>query len=179
MTLNAKTLQVDGFVMPFKMDGNEFIRTATLELLSQEAKVDLTPPTPRHSRGDPKALQRQRTIVRRPRTFSHYVLNLPASALTFLHSFKGIYHGQEQLFLPYTESKLPLVHVYCFSSQSTANEAAQEICHKISEQLSFEMRPADSGGAVMVLDVRDVAPNKRMYCATFRLPSEVAFSSPA
>lgn len=50
-----------------------------------------------------------------------------------------------------------------------------EICQRITEKLGFEIRPGDE--ELVIHDVRDVAPKKRMFCASFRLPSEVAFRS--
>lgn len=126
-------------------------------------------------RGKPKTRRKVSLTpvdVSAPRTFSHYVMNLPASALTFLPSFIGIYVEHEALFYPHTETQLPLVHVYCFSSKSDDNAAEKvKICKEISGYLEFKINDIE----VEITDVRDVSPSKRMFCASFRLPAEVAF----
>ena len=43
---------------------------------------------------------------------------------------------------------------------------------RISKYINYKMTIED----IEFHDVRLVAPNKRMYCATFRLPPEVAFA---
>ena len=60
------------------------------------------------------------------------------------------------------------------------DEAKREIAGEIGKQLDFDMTPAvesaeEGEGKVHVWDVRLVAPTKRYFCATFRLPREVAF----
>jgi len=101
-------------------------------------------------------------------------MNLPATAIEFLGSFKGLYHGHEELFEPYTETKLPRVHVHCFSTKSDDNiREGIEICERISEKLGYDIKPDDED--LEIYDVREVAPKKRMFCASFRLPAEVAF----
>ena len=73
---------------------------------------------------------------------------------------------------------MPLVHVYCFSTKSDDNKAEEsKISKEISEQLGYEIRPGncENEGEATIWDVRDVAPQKRMFCASFRLPKEVAF----
>ena len=111
-----------------------------------------------------------------PPTISHYVMNLPASAISFLPAFAGLYDGNEKLFEPYAQRKLPMVHVHCFSTKSDDNvRETREICERIGVELGCEMNPGDGDGEVLVREVRDVAPKKRMFCASFRLPSEVAF----
>ena len=73
---------------------------------------------------------------------------------------------------------MPIIHVHCFSTKSDDNkEEGIKICMQVSEQLNYEMKPGDieREGEVRVWDVRDVAPLKRMFCASFRLPGEVAF----
>lgn len=68
-----------------------------------------------------------------------------------------------------------MVHVYCFSTKSDDNKAEEgKIYNEVSEQLGY--RTGGVGKDEMeIWDVRDVAPQKRMFCASFRLPAEVAF----
>ena len=67
-----------------------------------------------------------------------------------------------------------MVHVHCFSTKSEDNvREGIEICERISEKLGYVVRPGDK--ELVIHEVRDVAPKKRMFCASFRLPGEVAF----
>jgi tRNA (guanine37-N1)-methyltransferase len=105
-------------------------------------------------------------------------MNLPASATTFLPSFIGLY---SEAGIP-TNSPLPRIHVYCFSTKSDDNVAeGQKICEEISNQLGFTFRPGsgEAEGEVEIFDVRDVAPKKRMFCASFRLPIDIAYRKKA
>lgn len=119
------------------------------------------------------------TQVPVPPTISHFVMNLPASAIEFLHNFRGLYHGHEDLFVPRTETKLPLIHVHCFSVKADDATPLTDICQRIEKEIGVMLKPGDAEneGEVLIYDVRDVAPAKRMFCATFRLPREVAFAS--
>jgi tRNA (guanine37-N1)-methyltransferase len=105
-------------------------------------------------------------------------MNLPASAMTFLHHYRGIYARHEALFAPATAVKLPVVHVYCFTRRSEDGAHLHDICERISAELGVIVRPGnfEIDGEVSIYDVRDVAPNKHMFCASFRLPAEVAFA---
>lgn len=169
---------------PFRRDGKLFIREATISLaesnhrasvLCKETSVsspqDLKPDSPGDSR-------LKKTYVQ-PRIFSHYIMNLPASASSFLPSFIGLFVGLEHLFTkahphPLAELEMPMIHLYCFSTKSDDNSAEKiKICHEISHQLQASGFPGKND--VEIWPVRDVAPNKRMFCASFRLPAEVAF----
>jgi len=98
-------------------------------------------------------------------------MNLPATAINFLPSFIGLYSN---LNLDPETTQLPMIHVYCFSTKSDDNGPEKiAICEEISKQLGHTVKPGDE--EVEIHDVRDVAPKKRMFCASFRLPREVAF----
>jgi tRNA (guanine37-N1)-methyltransferase len=180
-----KINKVGDYVRPFNDDGLRFIRTATADLLREKSshKVPIYPKK-KTSRNDPKPQSPPRPIktLIQPRLFSHYVMNLPASAITFLPSFIGLYASIpgipaseiRQLFAPHTDRQLPMIHVYCFSTKSDDNVAeTHEICAEISRQLQHKVTPETPD--LKIWDVRDVAPKKRMFCASFRLPEEVAF----
>jgi tRNA (guanine37-N1)-methyltransferase len=169
----VKRNKVLDYVLPFNEDGMKFIPDSAAALLKSNRKVDITTKLSR------KDADKTPTVLRtlwEPKVFDHYVMNLPASAITFLHSFIGLYPPSLRESLP-SNAQMPLIHVYCFSTKSDDNvEEGFKICKEISEQLGYEMKPgAISSGGVEVFDVRDVAPKKRMFCASFRLPSEVAF----
>ncbi|KAL1627036.1 tRNA(m(1)G37)methyltransferase [Diplodia seriata] len=187
--------KVGQFVRAFNADGHAFIRDATADLFrsSHRVTVKAAPGGSRRKAGgekapaavDPKSLERDLT---QPRLFSHYVMNLPANAIDFLPSFIGLYTRSpvstalatadpSTLFAPHTAVQLPMVHVYCFGTKSDDNGEQQiDICKRISEKLEFEITRETLDGEIY--DVRDVAPNKRMFCASFRLPAEVAFRKP-
>ena len=197
--------KVQPFVRPFNMDGAGFIRHA--------AKSLATPPQPSASvkpkvtRQDAKKQLKQRrqaqdpsgplppeaavgskpVKIHCPPTFDHFVMNLPATAISFLDAFIGVYAGKESLFYPYTSRKLPMVHVYCFSTNSDDQKNEHvDICNRISERINFKITPEDGVGGtgnpereLEIYNVRLVSPTKQMFCASFRLPEEVAFKEGA
>ena len=168
--------QVYRFVKTFNEDGRTFVRSSAKTLLKTDTQIKMFKQVSRlkQSASSVKPI----ATLTSPKTFNHYILNLPASAITFLPSFIGLYAGREELFTPKTNVRLPIVHVYCFSTKSDDNkEEGIKICKQVSEQLKYEMKPGsiETEGEAHVWDVRDVAPLKRMFCASFRLPAEVAF----
>uniref|UniRef100_A0A0D9VI25 tRNA (guanine(37)-N1)-methyltransferase n=1 Tax=Leersia perrieri TaxID=77586 RepID=A0A0D9VI25_9ORYZ len=89
--------------------------------------------------------------------FDHVVMNLPASALQFLDCFSGLIQKK------YWTGSLPWIHCYCFirsseSEELILSEAENKLNAKITESIFHR--------------VRDVAPNKAMFCLSFRLPIE-------
>lgn len=170
--------QVERVVKIFNEDGRAFIRSSAEQLLKTDTHVEIFSQVSRLKR--PASNVKPIATLTSPKTFNHYILNLPASAITFLPSFIGLYAGHQELFTPITDAKLPIIHVHCFSTKSDDNkEEEMKICKGISEQIGYAMKPGniETEGEVEVWDVRDVAPLKRMFCASFRLPGEVAFRS--
>ncbi|CAK9154419.1 unnamed protein product [Ilex paraguariensis] len=91
----------------------------------------------------------------------HVIMNLPASALQFLDAFSGLIQRR------CWKGPLPWIHCYCFMRASETKELI------ISE--------AESALNASICDpifykVRDVAPNKAMFCLSFRLPEEACFN---
>ncbi|CAN0900801.1 tRNA (guanine(37)-N1)-methyltransferase 2 [Linum grandiflorum] len=85
----------------------------------------------------------------------HVIMNLPASAVEFLDTFR------KQIPRQCWKGDLPLVHCYCFIR---ANETNEIIITKAESALGAQIKDP------RLHRVRDVAPNKAMFCLTFRLP---------
>ncbi|KYK56031.1 tRNA methyltransferase Trm5 [Drechmeria coniospora] len=170
---------VSEFVKPFNCDGHDFIRKAADLVLEASRRGDCAVVKPvKVSRSAPVESRPAPVRIPVPATVAHFVMNLPASALEFLHNFRGLYHGQERLFAPHTETRLPMVHAHCFAVKATDATALDDICGRIYNELGVKFTPGDAArdGEVSIHEVRDVAPAKRMFCASFRLPAEVAFA---
>lgn len=163
----------------FNADGRVFIRDSA-HALAGLAAADATDSVPVRTVRDPRS-GRKRVInesMVSPRTFDHYVMNLPATAIDFLDAFVGLYAGREDLFAPGTGRPRPLVHAYCFAGNSGVDgdlPEKAEICARIGERLGCEVRMEDEGLEMEIYNVRLVAPNKQMFCASFRMPAEVLF----
>ena len=176
--------QVGQYVQPYNEDGLHFIRSAADDIFNTDHSVDTTPIQKVSRSTGLKSILRERSTLVRPKTFAHYVLNLPDSALTFLPVFVGLHTSRSAYFAENPDVKLPMIHAHCFNTKSDDNIKEEEaICKEISKQINYEMRPSKvegelGDGEVNLHDVRDVAPGKRMFCASFRLPSKVAFAAP-
>ncbi|WFD43060.1 tRNA (guanine(37)-N(1))-methyltransferase [Malassezia psittaci] len=130
------------------------------------------------------------------RLVDHFVMNLPATALEFLDAYRGLYThlaahiGRDALEAELTTREndaqienLPMVHVHTFTKD--VDHAAEDICRRASKALGLndmeQLRPSDGTAANPAPDlslhlVRTVAPNKDMYCLSFRLPRHVLFA---
>jgi len=171
--------QVEHYVRPFCQDGHKFIQYAAdnlLELTATKQNIIEIPGKPLKRSATLPRPKAPVTTITIPQTINHFVMNLPATAIDFLGSFNGLYHGHDGLFEPITNVKLPIVHVHCFSTKSIDNVREHiEICERISKVMGYQIKPGDKD--LVITDVREVAPKKRMFCASFRLPAEVAFRS--
>ncbi|XP_038890921.1 tRNA (guanine(37)-N1)-methyltransferase 2 isoform X1 [Benincasa hispida] len=87
----------------------------------------------------------------------HVIMNLPASALHFLDAFRGSIKRK------YWKGSLPWIHCYCFMR---ANENQDFIISEAESALNAHIQDP------VFHRVRDVAPNKAMYCLSFRLPEQ-------
>ncbi|KAK2978225.1 hypothetical protein RJ640_024258 [Escallonia rubra] len=91
----------------------------------------------------------------------HVIMNLPASALKFLDAFRGLIHRK------YWKGPLPWIHCYCFMRSS---ESRESIISEAESALSSSIQDP------IFHKVRDVAPNKAMFCLSFRLPDEACLN---
>lgn len=144
---NAKRNRVSSNLKAYNMDGREFMENTTKELVE-------------------KALMNPADMKRI--LCSHVIMNLPASAVTFLDAFRGLYRSvpkdQRETF------PLPKVHCYCFSKSE--KDPDKDAVAMVERNLGHCLEPGSWTG----FRVRDVAPNKLMMRVSFQLPASVAYS---
>lgn len=134
---NCRLNKVEGKVRTFNLDGRAFIQGP----LKQEL---------------PALLKGEASV--------HVVMNLPALALEFLDTFRGLLQQE-----PPHDLNLPIVHCYGFSKDDNPEA---DVVQRASQSLGFPLENKCS-----VHFVRNVAPNKDMMCVRFTVPKEVLFGS--
>ncbi|CAG8574623.1 15048_t:CDS:10 [Funneliformis caledonium] len=155
---NISLNKVNSKIYPYNLDGYDFIKKAVQDLeKSLTVVVDKTTSSKSVANQSPEF-----------RTFNHFIMNLPATAIEFLDAFKGLYKDKES-FIKNPRVDLPMIHCHCFSKSEFPET---EIIKRINSTITYPMQ-ADK---FKVHFVRKVAPNKDMFCVSFRLSQEVAFA---
>lgn len=181
---NIQLNKVGHTVKPFDMDGAQFIRESP-HLVEQWSKADhgrvLIPLNNSNRRKrqkkddrkteEPAAQYESEVLI--PQEINHYVMNLPDSAITFLHHFRGLFRGKNV-------KNMPWIHVHCFEKHSNDEEPTMEELHKrIYQRITDELQVDESTLPITRVKfhlVRKVSPTKPMFCASFLLPTDVAYA---
>ncbi|EMD32636.1 hypothetical protein CERSUDRAFT_161607 [Gelatoporia subvermispora B] len=180
--LNKNTIsnKVKDLIVSSNEDGRKFIRYVFRQAWDM--------PMPPHR---PKEKGESRRAAKRPpapalarwapeharKRITHFVMNLPQSAIEFLDAFRGVLApanmGDRPLSGEYSDSgSMPMIHCYCFTRFLEPAEAEADIRQRVEAGMGHPL-----GEEVSLYNVRSVAPNKDMYCISFRLPYEVAFAA--
>lgn len=198
---NINSNKVDAFVKPSNLDGREFIKQsvgiiADFQKLTPLIKYTNRPSTdfrrgkqkkskPATKLGEELPPKKKRVSdFNVPLFASHYVMNLPDSAITFVDAYIGLFSNgfsgmskEEVTKLP--GYKLPVINVHHFEKykaeeiEGNVEEELERRMHaKVVRQLNYPI-PLEK---INFHIVRQVAPCKLMYCISFELPEDVAFA---
>lgn len=177
LTLNIAENRVGTLVRPFCEDGREFIRQA----FNRAWDDPLAPvPLPKISRSEQKEIRAGQRPAPAPgprrNRIDHFVMNLPDTAILFLDAFRGVLSrantGGRDLSGRYDEKSMPMIHTHCFTRELEPEKAEVDIRQRVEEKIGHRL-----GEDTAYHWVRSVAPQKEMYCVSFRLPHAVAFAS--
>ncbi|RPD82186.1 hypothetical protein L226DRAFT_564791 [Lentinus tigrinus ALCF2SS1-7] len=176
LTTNIADNKVGTLVRPFCEDGREFIRRAF-----NRAWDDPLPPVPQRKPRktelkEIRAGERPAPLIGpRRNCISHFVMNLPDTAVLFLDAFRGVLSpanaGERDLSGLYTEATMPMIHTHCFTRELEPEKAQVDIRQRVEEKIGHPLGPD-----TVYHWVRSVAPQKEMYCVSFRLPYAVAYA---
>lgn len=100
------------------MDAREFIKQAIIDLKNPSILANMNNAALKSFSKYRNKKQKLNFKQIDQKNFDHFVMNLPASAPTFLDAFKGLFSR---------EDKLPIIHVYCFSKSENPEKDAVEV----------------------------------------------------
>ena len=132
VSLSDNLLQVGKRIRPFCEDGRDFIRNAFNR--AWDDPLDPIPP-PKLRRTEVKEVRAGErpappTGPKRNR-ISHFVMNLPDTAILFLDAFRGVLSpanaGERKLSGLYDKEHMPMVHCHCFTRELEPAKAAVDI----------------------------------------------------
>ncbi|KAF8514796.1 Met-10+ like-protein-domain-containing protein [Gautieria morchelliformis] len=171
MRKNVERNHVQDHVRVFCEDGMAFIKQAVRQSwdnpFPQLGPLKSANQRAREARRRPPG--RGSSLFKGTRRISHFVMNLPDSAITFLGAFRGLFTEiREHPDFETVYHEKPMVHCYCFTRELEPDRAEKDIRERVSTSLGHQMTGSES-----IHLVRRVAPNKDMYCISFRLPNEI------
>ncbi|KAG9314128.1 Met-10+ like-protein-domain-containing protein [Chiua virens] len=165
-------------------DGRDFIRNVVARVLEHPFPAYAGPRLSRiqerqqrHHRekeaADGRRLHTEAPIPLPRNEITQFVMNLPDTALEFLDAFRGILtpQSESQGRLDGVYATMPMVHCYCFTRELEPHKAEADIRQRAEAKMGSKL-----GGDETFHKVRSVAPNKDMYCISFRLPRSVALA---
>ncbi|KAJ7109931.1 Met-10+ like-protein-domain-containing protein [Mycena epipterygia] len=179
MSLNAENNRVTDVVRVSCEDGRLFIRQAVNRLIADPFPAFSGPKKSKNKENQERRRQ-QRSFISQadnapslPRNrISHFVMNLPDSAIQFLDAFRGIFSHLDKQDVDNIYTTMPMIHCHCFTREIEPENARVDIIKRVEEKIGH---PVPEEFSLHL--VRSVAPNKDMYCISFRLPTEVALSA--
>ncbi|KAG9037407.1 tRNA(m(1)G37)methyltransferase [Tulasnella sp. JGI-2019a] len=181
MQANVERNKVQPWIRVSCEDGREFIRGSTSQIWREPFQHT---DSPRSLKQKQKAARRAREtgvgplsedLQHRPqprRRIDHFVMNLPATAIEFLGAFRGVFKplhdADPKEFDAVYGDVMPMVHCHCFTKELEGPGAEEDLRKRVAAHMGAEL-PTDA----IFHFVRRVAPNKDMYCISFRLPRDV------
>ena len=183
---NITANKVQKFVVPYNLDGAEFIREAPKLLLKfleshEDGQIRVlikgTHGRKTQKLGDQNSTSESALPISKnipiPRNISHFVMNLPDSAISFLGNFNGVFKDTQQ------GDELPWIHVYCFEKYGVDEQPTMDdLYRRVHERILSAM---ETDTTVLPFDdlkfhlVCKVAPTKPTFCVSFKLPSAIAY----
>lgn len=173
---NIDLNKVSNFVRPFNLDGAEFIsRSVPLlqQLIESQAGGVIRVPKKikRSERANPN--NQVEELVQIPRVVSHYVMNLPDSAIDFLGNFNGLYKGVSIS----PDIDMPWIHVHCFEKYEANDTISMPQLHeRVYKRIltALDTTPETLPESELQYHlVRKVSPTKPMFCVSFKLPKDI------
>lgn len=100
----------------------------------------------------------------------HFIMNLPAIAVDFLKHFVGIFNNKSSEDIKLYPAKIPDCFVHCYTFCKGVDDDTVEVETKVEK--AFGGRKVED---LHVEYVRNVAPNKHMMRASFKLTADIMF----
>ncbi|KAI0294928.1 Met-10+ like-protein-domain-containing protein [Russula brevipes] len=179
LTININDNKVSNRVRASCADGREFIRHAAIRVAADPLPGFAGPPLSQSQRRAQSRQQISPSQLPPRQRIAHFVMNLPDSAITFLEAFRGFLvpsssssSSRSDIDLAAIYDVMPMVHCHCFTRELGREAAERDIRRRVEQELGSGL---SAESEVSLHLVRSVAPNKDMYCISFRLPRETAF----
>ena len=104
---------------------------------------------------------------------NHIYMNLPVDAVEFLDVFTGLFREAPKEI--WNENNLPMIYVYGFDSGKTPEDVKVNFFERIQKAFGVKIEEKFD---MDIHVIKGITSEKKMYCVTFKLPSEIAYRNP-